>query len=561
MSVLRHRFVSCFALFAGLPLVSFAQVTGPSDAGRIDQRVREEVVPKKATIAPPVSGETRLQNAPKGSEKIKFILREVQLKSAQPVDSAIAEPAYQEYLGKEITLDTVWTIAARITERYQNAGFFLSRVYVPQQEMDKGIVKLTVVQGFISEISLDEASQNNPLVVSWSNRLREQMPLRSEDIESVLLRLNDIPGYSYRAVLELPKDPKAPEGAVRLSIVSTRKAPTSHTSIDNFGSRFLGPFEVSEQFSLETFSNQKTTFTLFGATQLSEMKYGGITHEIPLDYHWTMDLLGSITSAQPGYTLKAQDIESTSKNYGVGLTYQLLRQREDTLAFRFGFEGRDTHSTILDTTTLTSDSIRALRLSANYQGFDHYNGYNLGVATVSQGLSILGASDSNSSNLSRAQAKPDFTKLELSLTRIQTLPYNLSAVGRVNGQLASGPLYSSEEFGYGGQAFGRAYDNSEITGDHGLAGSLELRYSGLPDWQQTSFMPYGFYDIGRVWNEDAGQSKPISASSAGLGLRATTGLGLSANIGAAFPLTKEITTPLDGHKQGPRYMLQLSQDF
>ena len=59
----------------------------------------------------------------------------------------------------------------------------------------------------------------------------------------------------------------------------------------------------------------------------------------------------------------------------------------------------------------------------------------------------------------------------------------------LSGQWASGPLYSSEEFGYGGKNFGRAYDQSELTGDHGVAASVEVDYAGWSAGRPMAFTP------------------------------------------------------------------------
>jgi hemolysin activation/secretion protein len=131
-----------------------------------------------------------------------------------------------------------------------------------------------------------------------------------------------------------------------------------------------------------------------------------------------------------------------------------------------------------------------------------------------------------------------------------------------SGQWASGVLYSSEQFGYGGQAFGRAYDASEITGDRGVAGGLELRYDGLRDLQSVTPQPYVFYDVGSVWNKGAGQPILQSGASAGLGLRFTTAWQQSGNIGMAWPLTRPVSVPIYGSTPyGPRLSVQFTQVF
>lgn len=538
-----------------------AQVSGPADAGRVEDRIKILPPIDAPRVLPQIGGKVESQAAPSGSEQIAFVLKDIHLVGGDNIPADKLRAAYAEFLNQKITLDKVWVIASRVTSILQNEGYFLSRAYVPQQEIDGGKMTLTIVEGYVSEIDLDTAAKENILVSNWTGRILHQKPLKIVDIESLLLRLNDIPGQNYRAVLELPHDKNAPEGATRLSILTTPKDIVARTMIDNFGSRYLGPIEITQQMSLSLIPNQKTDITLLSAIPMSELKYGGITQTIPLSYHWAMDLSASITAAHPGYTLKVQDIVNKSRNHGIGFTFHQIRQRNENLSFRVNYEGRDIDSKILGSFPLSEDHIRMLRASVNYQKQDALGGYNLGDVTLSQGLSVFGASDAGDSNLSRSEAKPDRNKIEASYSRIQSLPYNLSAVTTFSGQLASGPLYASEEFGFGGQNMGRAYDSSEITGDSGVAGSIELRYLGLSMPYNIFAMPYGFYDIGKVWNKDTGQGKPQSASSTGAGFRISTDSGVNLNIGFAVPLTRNIAAPLHGNKQGARYMFQLSYDF
>lgn len=129
-------------------------------------------------------------------------------------------------------------------------------------------------------------------------------------------------------------------------------------------------------------------------------------------------------------------------------------------------------------------------------------------------------------------------------------------------QIASGALYSSEEFGYGGQSFGRAYDASEITGDHGAAASMEVQHAGFNVWNVANVSPYAFYDIGIIWNEDVAQAKRESGASTGLGMRVSSEAGLSGNVGLAWPLTRDIATPIYGQETGgPRVLMQISKGF
>ena len=123
---------------------------------------------------------------------------------------------------------------------------------------------------------------------------------------------------------------------------------------------------------------------------------------------------------------------------------------------------------------------------------------------------------------------------------------------RFAGQWASSGLASPEEFGFGGVNMGRAYDFSEITGDHGFGFLAELQYrlSQVPSgYIANSFV---FYDFGKVWNRGEDTAKRAQASSIGVGVRVFGENGLNMDATLAFPLVKEINTPQSfGSSRGP----------
>jgi hemolysin activation/secretion protein len=203
-----------------------------------------------------------------------------------------------------------------------------------------------------------------------------------------------------------------------------------------------------------------------------------------------------------------------------------------------------------------------MRATIFYDKTDNWQGYNIARTTLSHGISGLGSNSARDSNTSREDAKPDFTKLEIAVKRLQGITPEWSLLASGAAQLSSGSLYSSEEFGYGGQEFGRAFDPSEIVGDHGVAGSLELRYNGLNNSSSFNLRPYIFYDIGTVWNEGNAQISRLSAASTGGGIYITSDMDISANLALALPLIQDIETPIYGqNNKSPRLIFSISQSF
>ena len=139
---------------------------------------------------------------------------------------------------------------------------------------------------------------------------------------------------------------------------------------------------------------------------------------------------------------------------------------------------------------------------------------------------------------------------------------NLQFLSRFKGLYSSHPLLSSQEIGYGGMSYGRAYDPAEITGDKGIMAALELRYTAIPKISalNTKFVPFAFYDIGKVWNNDT-NTIPQSAASAGIGTYYRVNDHFSGTMQIAYPLTKSVSTPIMNGANQARILWTLNAQF
>jgi hemolysin activation/secretion protein len=169
---------------------------------------------------------------------------------------------------------------------------------------------------------------------------------------------------------------------------------------------------------------------------------------------------------------------------------------------------------------------------------DNFGGTNFLTVNFRQGLDILGASHRGDDYLSRYGASGKFSALNFWYTRYQTITDAWSLKLAAAGQVASGPLFTSQQFYLGGLAFGLGYGSAEISGDNGLAGSAELRFDQKTNLQYLSgYQIYGFIDSGVAWNDGYRLSDGLSLTSAGGGVRFFLLDGLQADIGVAAPLS------------------------
>jgi hemolysin activation/secretion protein len=178
-------------------------------------------------------------------------------------------------------------------------------------------------------------------------------------------------------------------------------------------------------------------------------------------------------------------------------------------------------------------------------------------AELSEGLPVLDATRRDDPLASRPGASNTFTKAVFTASRLQDLGRGFALLGAVSAQTAfGGRLLSSEQFALGGQQFGRGYDPSEITGDSGVAGKVELQKTLLV----PAFGPalpaqlFGFYDAGEVMSQvasSAGVPARESLASAGAGVRINLGHGLVSSLELAKPLTRAVAAEV-GHESDPK---------
>jgi hemolysin activation/secretion protein len=107
------------------PALALAQTAIPStsDPARLPQRLEQPVRPTRAAplvVAPDVDG-----RAPKGAEKMRFHLRSVKVVGASVYDEATLATAWADMLGREVRVDEVFALAAKLTVRYRTDGYVI----------------------------------------------------------------------------------------------------------------------------------------------------------------------------------------------------------------------------------------------------------------------------------------------------------------------------------------------------------------------------------------------------------------------------------------------------
>ncbi len=498
--------------------------------------------------------------APEGAKDIRIRLDSLIINGSTVFSQEELKQDYSGYLGAYIKLSDLWVIADRITKRYKDNGYFLSRVFVPKQEVKQGHIVLQAVEGYVSTFKLDPALQNNMLAMSIARNTEQKKPLKIRELERAILQINDVSGKTYQATLYALD--KAESGSVGL-VISPSTTPQLRGSwiVNNYGSRYTGPYQNTLLYNDNIIKNHTTQIAMQTTIPVQESKYLALKHDIPLTAEDSLSLFTSYITSKPGFTLKPQKIESNAFELNAELRHNIIRQLNKNLSLMTQLAHKIIDTNILSDTDLSHDSLYYLRTGLQGDYTDKFGGKSDASLTYTRGLSILDANEKTSLSSSRSLAKPDFNKLEFDAQRQQSLNDDFVANFRVVGQYSTDTLYSSEEFGFGGQNLGRSFDASEFSGQRGVAGSAEIYYYGLMKAEDIiSPIPYAFYDIATISNPN-NDPKHTQASSVGFGTKLNLPSNSSASFSFAWPMGQDISTPTYGSNRAPRFLLQIGHNF
>jgi hemolysin activation/secretion protein len=385
-------------------------------------------------------------------------------------------------------------------------------------------------------------------------------PSRLATLERQLLLINGRPGVRIAdtAIEEIGVG----TGRFRLLVdVQTWHIFTSF-GLDNLGSSSVGPWQTYATGAFNSYLAPGDTLALNLSTTPGdprELAFGRLSYDVPVGTDGVRIGASALYSeVRPGDERRLFNDTTRTDSFEVRASWiPLMSQRSAlTLTAAAGYSNVS-ESDVFG--PIYKDHIRTVSLTSDYRLQDNFGGNNYFTMTWRQGLDILGASHLDDDFLSRDGASGNFSVMNFWFTRYQALSDAWSVKMSAAGQIASGPLFTSQQFYLGGAAFGRGYGSAEISGDNGIAGSLELRFDQKLNFRfLTGYQLYSFIDAGAAWNDGFGYADGLSLTSAGAGVRLFLGGDLRADLAVAFPLSYRAP---DNSSRSARLLFSLSSAF
>jgi hemolysin activation/secretion protein len=400
-----------------------------------------------------------------------------------------------------------------------------------------GVLRIRVIEGSISEIKIEGDDEDRFGAREVLGSLLSEHPSRISSVERKLVSLNDVPGLRV-ADIAIEEIGEA-TGKFRLTVRVTTWNIYTTLGLDNSGSHAVGPLQLYSatffnSYLLKGDSLGLSLSTVPDATR--DLRSTRLSYDVPIGTDGFRiggsSYYGDVWPDDERRNTNTQTINRTDELRG---SFAPLQSRAATINL-FGAIGfvDENEKDIFGTDY--NDHVRWGRIGIDFRAQDNIGGTNYGSIALRQGLNIAEATQQGDLLSSRPDASPNFSVLEASYTRYQTLTDAISVKASATGQFSSGPLLSSQMFYLGGAAFGPGY----FSGDNGLAGTVELRYDQpiQSSWMKA-FQVYAFVDGGETWNR--GEEMQYLGS-VGIGVRVKLFDEVYASLAYAAPIGESTKT-------------------
>lgn len=464
-----------------------------------------------------------------------FELMSVSLPGSTLLDLEMIDAMFAGEIGTCITPELIGVALDRLNGYFLDAGYVTTRAYITPQDLATGTLEITVVEGRIEDIRLNDNSPQDQRRIRMAFAASPGDILNINEIDQGLAQMNR--PQSVKATLNLVPGTEAGQTIVQIEEEIVRKPVRYKLGLDNSGSSGTG--------------TRKSTLGIDADNLLSMNETISVSHIGSSD---TNALAGSITvpvgrntiEASSSYSDYLSDVDSVTQIFGrtdtreVKVTRALFKTKTGDVKAELSLNKKMTRRTINDL-LLTPQRLTTARAGLKYSGRME-NGTALSANVyLAAGTKLLNAT--RDVNLDKTAPRAQFRKLQMDGSATFPQIPGVTVQTTYAAQVAPHPLYSSEQISAGGQKSVRGFKGNAISGDSGFYAQTDVILPVPQGLVPKSMEPYaaavqlyGGLDVGMTRDFANGQTNVVAGG--GGGMRMNFG-GFSGEVGAGAPLYRK----------------------
>lgn len=513
--------------------------------------------------APKKGPNVTVQVAPQATQLQELLARHLtpttfQIEGVKSVPFEDISRRFTPLVGKDITIGELIGTANGVTKLYQDRGFALSFAFVPAQTFEGGVVRVSVVEGYVADVKVTgKPGAMEAKLRAIAAHITADRPLRRATFERYVNMFGLLPGVSVKANVPPPQNT---DGATTLELNVDRKPFNISTGIDFNHPGVQGLITATEN-GLTSFGEQLSISALAPPGR-DKQTYFAFSGAVPVGSNGLITRLDATTyrgkpSENPGLP---SYVQRTVKNEKLGLSASyplLLNNQRSLLGTVSGYASHNDERYQNKNTGVTLDTrsqVRVLQMQLDYTGVAPKQVQKLSL-NVAKAFNILGASksqDITSGTTTTSIPSPTsltFVRTGATFTQTNEWPFGIGTSVGLTGQYSPDSLPTSEQISFGAQRYALGYQPGETSGDSGWGMSLEVNRGFTPGYTYLkAITPYIAYDMARVYLH-SGTPAPSKLSSVGIGVRLTDGRYYNLDLSVAKAVGD---APIESASRSPR---------
>lgn len=479
----RWRRLSAVAIaLAGVAAAAAAHAEQPAPAANAPAQ------PKAPGAAPAAqSGGAAASAQPAKAAPLQhFDIDDFAVDGADKLPEIDLDEAIYPFLGPNKTSDDVEKARAALEKAYHDKGYQTVSVAVPQQNVQSKVVTLKVTEMKVGRLRVKNAHYFDVVTIKEkAPSLQEGALPNFGDVTKDIVSLNQLPDRRVTPALRAGVTP----GTVDVDLNVEDKLPL-HASVElnNRQSPETTPLRLNATVHYDDLWQLGHSFSFSYQVAPENPKdaqvfSGSYLARVP-NVDWASVLFYGLTSSSNVATVGGSNVVGPGQVVGTRAVFTLPNMANFYHTISAGFDYKHFQQTVGLSGTDFSSPVTYFPLvvsyGATYQTDAFMAQFNASVTNNIRSVS----SDWVAFDNKRAYASANFTHFNMDLSDTLELPEGFQIYGKMQGQVASGPLVSSEQFSVGGLDTVRGYLESEVLGDDGVVGNFELRSPDFADAMQ-----------------------------------------------------------------------------
>jgi hemolysin activation/secretion protein len=452
--------------------------------------------------------------------EVSFTVTRFEVTGDNPLDPARTQEVLKPFLGVQQGIAGLEAARAAVDATLRGAGYSLYHVTLPPQET-VSVIRINVARVKVANIEVrgQKYFEESNIRASVPSLVAGQSP----DIRAVARELemaNDNPAKHTTLGMKGSDTEDSIDAVLQTSdrnpLTFTAGYNTSGNDDQGGRSRIVGYLQDANLFGLDQVGSVAYTTS---PSSPNEVKQYGLYYKAPI-YAWggAVSASYSYSSVSTGALGSGQVVTGAGRTTGVSYTVYLYPVGTYRSSVALGVDDKLFTSPTINGITVPGGDVRSRPISVTY------------VASYSPGWGTLSLNAEFDKNLpsgedntdvayrdNRFGATRDWDATRLVGSVVVPIGHGWAVSGIVRGQYSADPLIAGEQFGLGGAASIRGAEERAVTGDSGVAATLEIYTPEL----YTGLRLLGFSDNGYIERHDAqpGETSHETLQSVGFGLR------------------------------------------